>query len=88
MESLLKFDQDLQIRIIEKVGLSFCIGSILAFILYIMECVFAYYLYKINVTISFGGVLVYMFNTIICWYVVYQLFMKEKELNNVKIHTK
>ena len=80
MENILKFefDKDSEIRAIEKVGLSFCIGSILAFILYIMECVFAYYLYKINVTISFGGVLVYMFNTIICWYVVYQLFMKGK----------
>ena len=81
MENILikfQFDKDSEIKQIEKLGISFCIGSIIAFILYIMECVFAYYLYKINVTISFGGVLVYMFNTIICWYVVYQLFMKER----------
>ena len=82
MENLLKFhfefDKDSEIRAIEKVGISFCIGSILAFILYIMECVFAYYLYKINVQASFGGTLVLLFNTVICWGIIYQLFMKGK----------
>lgn len=82
MENILKFhfefDKDSEIRAIEKLGISFCIGSILAFILYIMEVLFAYYLYKINVTISFGGILVLLCNTIICWYIMYQLFMKEK----------
>ena len=80
MESLVKFDTIPSIALIEKSLITFCISSLLSFLLYFCECIFIKILYNINIHTEFGGLLVYILNTMVISYVMWKLFFT-KSLN-------
>ena len=80
MESLVKFDTIPSISFIEKSLITFCISSLLSFLLYFCECIFIKMFYDINIHTEFGGLLVYILNTIVISYVMWELFFT-KSLN-------
>ena len=80
MESLVKFDTIPAISLIEKSLITFCISSLLSFLLYFCECLCIKILYNINIHTEFGGLIVYILNTIVLSYVIWELFFT-KSLN-------
>ena len=83
MESLVKFDTIPAISFIEKLLITFCISSLLSFLLYFCECIFIKMFYDINIHTEFGGICVYILNTMVISYVIWELFFT-KSLNKIK----
>ena len=81
MENLVKFDEIPILNLIEKLGLSFAFGTMLGTLLYILEAVYILLTVHINLNNEFGGVILFISNTLIFWYIVYHLFMKEEKCN-------
>ena len=79
----IKFDTIPSISLIEKVLITFCISSLLSFLLYFCECIFIKIFYNINIHTEFGGLIVYILNTIVINYVMWKLFFT-KSLNKIK----
>ena len=79
----IKFDTIPSISLIEKSLITFCISSLLSFLLYFCECICIKILYNINIHTEFGGLLVYILNTIVLSYVMWKLFFT-KSLNKIK----
>ena len=79
----IKFDTIPSISFIEKLLITFCISSLLSFLLYFCECLFIKMFYNINIHTEFGGILVYILNTMVISYVMWKLFFT-KSLNKIK----
>ena len=79
----IKFDTIPSISLIEKLLITFCISSLLSFLLYFCECICIKIFYNINIHTEFGGLLVYILNTIVLSYVIWELFFT-KSLNKIK----
>ena len=79
----IKFDTIPSIAFIEKLLITFCISSLLSFLLYFCECLCIKILYDINIHTEFGGLLVYILNTMVISYVMWKLFFT-KSLNKIK----
>ena len=79
----IQFDTIPSISFIEKLLITFCLSSVLSFLLYFCECIFIKIFYDINIHTEFGGLLVYILNTIVISYVMWKLFFT-KSLNKIK----
>ena len=79
----IKFDTIPSISLIEKLLITFCISSLLSFLLYFCECLCIKILYNINIHTEFGGLIVYILNTMVISYVMWELFFT-KSLNKIK----
>lgn len=79
----IKFDTIPSIALIEKSLITFCISSLLSFLLYFCECIYIKIFYDINIHTEFGGLIVYILNTIVISYVMWKLFFT-KSLNKIK----
>ena len=79
----IKFDTIPSISLIEKLLITFCISSLLSFLLYFCECIFIKIFYDINIHTEFGGLIVYILNTIVISYAMWKLFFT-KSLNKIK----
>ena len=75
----IKFDTIPSISFIEKSLITFCISSLLSFLLYFCECIYIKIFYNINIHTEFGGLLVYILNTIVISYVMWELFFTNKK---------
>lgn len=76
----IKFDTIPSISFIEKSLITFCISSLLSFLLYFCECIFIKILYDINIHTDIIGICVYILNTMVISYVMWELFFT-KSLN-------
>ena len=79
----IKFDTIPSIALIEKLLITFSISSLLSFLLYFCECIYIKIFYDINIHTEFGGLIVYILNTIVLSYVMWELFFT-KSLNKIK----
>ena len=79
----IKFDTIPSISFIEKSLITFCISSLLSFLLYFCECLYIKIFYDINIHTEFGGLIVYILNTMVISYVMWELFFT-KSLNKIK----
>ena len=75
----IKFDTIPSIALIEKSLITFCISSLLSFLLYFCECIYIKIFYNINIHTEFGGLIVYILNTIVISYVTWELFFTNKK---------
>lgn len=78
----IKFDTIPSISLIEKLLITFCISSLLSFLLYFCECIFIKIFYEINIHTDLVGICVYILNTIIISYVMWKLFFTKSLSKN------
>ena len=79
----IEFNTIPSISYIEKSLITFCISSLLSFLLYFCECIYIKIFYDINIHTEFGGILVYILNTMVISFVMWELFFT-KSLNKIK----
>ena len=80
---MLDFDINPQVAFIEKLLITFCISSLLSFLLYFCECLYIKIFYNINIHTDLVGICVYILNTMVISYVMWKLFFT-KSLNKIK----